>query len=171
MKYFLLLILLIPMLGANQTQTAKNQPQWDESDDHNFINMGVVTQQQILTLEVFQYRYNAYEPDKNALEQIGNAPPAEIKVFFGDWCKDSKKHVPAFIKTMELASNPGLQIAYINVDRQKKQPSDLIESLNIENVPTFIVFENGKEVGRIVETPKTSVEQDLADILAAVPAN
>ena len=36
---------------------------------------------------------------------------------------------------------------------------------NIEKAPTFIVYINGQERGRIIETPQKSVEEDLIDII------
>jgi thiol-disulfide isomerase/thioredoxin len=90
--------------------------------------------------------------------------PAEIKVFFGDWCTDSKKHVPALIKTMEFADNKNIQVEYIDVSRDKTEPSVLVKQWNIEKVPTIIVLSDGKEAGRIVETPKKTVDQDLDEI-------
>ena len=39
------------------------------------------------------------------------------------------------------------------------------KGLNITNVPTFIFYKNGKEVNRIVESPRVSLEQDMIDII------
>jgi len=38
-------------------------------------------------------------------------------------------------------------------------------TLNIESVPTFIFLKNKVESGRIIETPHTSLEQDMLNIL------
>ena len=56
------------------------------------------------------------------------------------------------------------------VNRDKKNPESDIEYLNIERVPTFIFYKTGgdgskKEIGRIIETPVRSLEEDLLDIL------
>ena len=66
---------------------------------------------------------------------------------------------------MEFADNKAIQIVYINLDRQKKEPADLLQGLDVHSVPTFIIYSAGKELGRIVETPKVSIEQDIADLL------
>jgi hypothetical protein len=39
-------------------------------------------------------------------------------------------------------------------------------SLNIVRVPTFIFYKNNSEAGRIIEVPKTSLEQDMVNILS-----
>jgi len=40
-----------------------------------------------------------------------------------------------------------------------------IDNLDIKRVPTFIIYENGEEIGRIIETPKKSLEKDLEKIV------
>lgn len=159
-KFVVLLVILIPALLFGEEE---------KNDDHNTLPPGYLTRDQILDgLPLYSQRYAAYVPDPEAVQAIHDfAGPAGIKVVFGDWCTDSKKHVPAFLKVMDLADNKSLQIVYINVDRQKKEPVDLLAGLDVASVPTLIVTVGEKEAGRIVETPKISVEQDLAAILAA----
>ncbi|PWT93337.1 MAG: hypothetical protein C5B54_01990 [Acidobacteria bacterium] len=167
MKWFYLFIFLSATLFAEDQVT--NQPEFEKDDSHNFIALGPVTRDQILTLNVFKQRMSKYEPSSSAIQEIQTYPqPVEIKVVFGDWCKDSKQHVPAFMKVMDTAANPNIKISYINVDREKKEPASFVIPLKIQNVPTFIVLSGNQEKGRIVETPKTTVEQDLADILMGV---
>jgi thiol-disulfide isomerase/thioredoxin len=158
MKFLAFLFLLWPLLTFAYEE---------KSDDHNFLPLGVLTRQQILSgRNIYNHNYVEYVPKSDPVQAIHNcSQPVEVKVVFGDWCKDSKKHVPAFIKTMEFADNKSIQITYINVSRDKKEPADMIKDLNIENVPTFIVYSNGKELGRIVETPKLNIESDFAALL------
>jgi hypothetical protein len=42
------------------------------------------------------------------------------------------------------------------------------DTLNIERVPTFIFLKNKVEAGRIIETPVTSLEQDMLNILTGM---
>jgi len=44
-----------------------------------------------------------------------------------------------------------------------------ISALKIERVPTFIVYDGIKELGRIIETPAETLEEDLLMILSAKP--
>ena len=160
MKFLIFLFIFWPVFAMSIEE---------KSDDHNSLRLGIISKQEILSgRTIYNHNYVEYVPKPDALEAIYKcSQPVEVKVIFGDWCKDSKKHVPAFIKTMEFADNKAIEVVYINVDRKKKEPADLIHGLNIVSVPTFIVFLNGKEVGRIVETPKVSVENDLADLLSS----
>ena len=53
----------------------------------------------------------------------------------------------------------------ICVDRDKKAEGTEVGDLNIEFVPTFIIYKNDEEVGRIIEEPKVTLEEDLKQIL------
>ena len=48
---------------------------------------------------------------------------------------------------------------------QKLSPVGEYNKLDIQSVPTFIIFKNNIEAGRIIENPVTSLEQDLVNIL------
>lgn len=158
MRLSVLIILVFPLIAMAYEE---------KTDDHNFLPLGIISKQDILAGRmIYNHNYVEYVPKSDPVQAIHNcAHPVEVKVVFGDWCKDSKKHVPAFIKTMEFADNKGIQVVYINIDRQKKKPADLIEGLDIQSVPTFIVYSDGKETGRIVESPKVNIEQDFANLL------
>jgi thiol-disulfide isomerase/thioredoxin len=163
MKLLLWLLLLLPLVAVAQ----------EKSDDHNSLPLGFLNRSDILNgVKIYNFNYVEYVPKSESVQLIHNYPgQAEIKVVFGDWCKDSKKHVPAFIKTMEFADNRNIHVVFINLDRQKKEPADLISELDVHNVPTFIVSSDGQELGRIVETPKTRIEEDLAQILTGEPGS
>jgi thiol-disulfide isomerase/thioredoxin len=173
MKIILFIVLFLSGLALSAIAEEKKidpdvkpEQKWEDSDDVNYLPLGILTREQILTLKVFDYNYIEYVPKSDPIQAIHNYTlPAEVKVFFGDWCKDSKKHVPALIKSVEFFDNKNIKVTYINVSRDKKEPADLVAPSNIEKVPTLIVLVDGKEKGRIVETPKASVEQDLIDIL------
>ena len=51
------------------------------------------------------------------------------------------------------------------MDRNKTTPDTYENGLNITNVPTFIFYEKGVEINRIVESPIKSLEEDMLEIL------
>lgn len=158
---FVLLLLALPLFGQDAAPEIVTDPS-------NNLPVGPIPREQILTLNVFNYGYLHYVPKTDAIETIRNWPsPFKVVVIFGDWCSDSKEHVPAFIKVMEEAGNPLGQVSYINVHRQKDQRAGQLGAWQITAVPTFIVLSGEKEIGRIAEAPKVSIEQDLAGILIA----
>jgi tetratricopeptide (TPR) repeat protein len=93
-----------------------------------------------------------------------------MKIFFGTWCGDSKRELPKMTKVLEKLSFPQKNITLIGVDDStevyKQSPQRQEAGMNIFRVPTFIVYENGKEVGRIVEYPTETMERDLLKIFA-----
>jgi hypothetical protein len=44
-------------------------------------------------------------------------------------------------------------------------PPGIKKEYGITNVPTFIVSYRGMEMGRIIESPKTTLEGDLVELL------
>ena len=51
------------------------------------------------------------------------------------------------------------------VDEKKESNALNISVLQVTNVPTFIFFKDGKEQGRIIEKPKNTLEEDIANLL------
>ena len=94
----------------------------------------------------------------------------ETIVFLGTWCSDSRRHVPHFLKVADLTGLPAASIKLYCVDRSKKSDDGLTDSYKIEKVPTFIFQKNGKEIGRIIESPQLSMEQDMLTIFSQAEA-
>ncbi len=91
----------------------------------------------------------------------------ETMVFFGQWCSDSRRDVPRFLKIVDLAGTSLGRVTLYALDRKKKSPEGLEGQYRIERVPTFVFLKQGKEIGRIVEMPRTTLEGDMLGILAA----
>jgi thiol-disulfide isomerase/thioredoxin len=89
-----------------------------------------------------------------------------IKIVLGTWCPDSRREVPRFMKIMEEIDFPTGKLQMIGVDNLKISPIENYESLDIQRVPTFIIYRNNIEAGRIIENPVTSLEQDMVNILS-----
>jgi thiol-disulfide isomerase/thioredoxin len=91
---------------------------------------------------------------------------ADAIVFLGTWCSDSERDVPRFLRIAdEIGMNEGRYTLY-SLDRKMKSPEGLEDNYQVERVPTFIFLRKGKEIGRIVELPKTTLEGDMLNILA-----
>ncbi len=115
----------------------------------------------------FNSEYTNYKPDSSTVEFLkNNLKGKKILIVMGTWCSDSRREVPRFIKSLDAAGFPESEYKIITVDRKKEAPGFDPDTLNIEYVPTFIVYENGKEIGRIIETPIETLEIDLKNILA-----
>jgi len=116
--------------------------------------------------EMYDPLYASYTPDSATMVQLKKlVKKQKIKIVFGTWCGDSKTNVPHFFKILdEIKFNPK-NIELIAVDAHKKAENGIIDGLDIQRVPTFILFDpKGKELGRIVEGPQTTLEGDLLNI-------
>jgi hypothetical protein len=57
------------------------------------------------------------------------------------------------------------KVTLIGVDDAKQSPVGEYVKLDIVRVPTFIIYKNNIEAGRIIENPVTSLDQDMVNIL------
>ena len=112
----------------------------------------------------FRKAYKNYEVNTSAIKDCTTElQDGQYLVFLGTWCSDSREQVPKFFK---IADHLNLEISQVVfLDRERKSSEGLESKFNITHVPTFIMLdENGKEVGRIIETPTLSFESDLCKI-------
>ncbi len=113
-----------------------------------------------------------YQPNVQIVEALKKTDPSKytMKIFFGSWCGDSKRELPKMTKVLEKLSFPQKNLAIIGVDDStevyKQAPQRQEAGMNIFRVPTFIVYENSKEIGRIVEFPAETIERDLLKIFS-----
>lgn len=118
----------------------------------------------------FSPNYNAYSLDFETLKTL-EAPLKNFTIvaFMGTWCGDSRREIPRFYKLLEAINYPMANFLVFGVDnardRYKKSPNGEEEGLDIKRVPTFIVYKNGTEINRIVESPIVSLEKDLKEII------
>ncbi len=135
------------------------------------VAVGVIPAKDLLAnFPKFEAQYKAYEPDSQAVDFLSHfTKPVQVLVFLGTWCPDSQREVPRFLKALDLAHNPpSIRVKLIASDRSKKDKENLSVKYKIERVPTFVVLYQGKEIGRIVEQPKDSVEKDFVAILKSI---
>jgi len=113
----------------------------------------------------FNEEYKGYHPNATSIEALAKKMnKTSITIVFGSWCGDSKMQVGRFYKILDEAGYHNA-VKLIAVTRSLKADGQDISALHIRRIPTFIIFYDGKETGRIVESPRTSLEKDLATIL------
>ena len=92
-----------------------------------------------------------------------------MEIFLGSWCGDSKREVPKMLKILQVAGFDTSHLSLIFVDNStaayKQSPQNEELGKDIHHVPTFIMYDGKREMGRIVETPSVSFEKDLLAIL------
>lgn len=120
--------------------------------------------------EWFNPQYKSYKPDTKTVKEIKkHLKGISIKAFMGTWCGDSKRETPHFYKIMDEAGFNYKNLTMVAVNRDKETPDHLEEGLNITNVPTFIFYKKGKEIGRFVEYPRETLEKDILKIVSGKP--
>ena len=92
-----------------------------------------------------------------------------ITTFMGTWCGDSKRETPRMFKILDQTGFDEQDLELITVDRSKRNPKEYTEGKDIRRVPTFIFKKDGEEIGRIVERPVESLEEDMVKILNGEP--
>ncbi len=117
----------------------------------------------------FKTGMDAYKPDSGLVKRIKQEIGAyEIVVFMGTWCDDSHTLVPQFFKVLKACDYPLDKVKIFATDRQKHTLNIEHDIFSISKVPTFIVYLNHNEVGRITENVEKSVELDLMKMFDVV---
>lgn len=136
--------------------------------EENVELLGPLSQDQILDAcpdwraVVADYNPNAEFVDK--LRSVSTE--VKVEIFLGTWCPDSKAHVSEYFKVLEFADNPLIQTFLIGVPREKSKRAPYYQGKDIERLPTFVVYVDSREKGRIIEVPVKSVEEDLVELLS-----
>lgn len=128
--------------------------------------LGTVSREQLGP--AFEERVSTEQVPPEFIEMIRQVhDDVDFLVFLGFWCSDSHREVPRFLKIADESGIPARRITIIALDRKKTSPDGLERQYGIERVPTFVALKKGKEIGRIVESPRTTLEGDLLTILAS----
>jgi hypothetical protein len=115
----------------------------------------------------WQEKYDAYQPAPESMEALKTKLGSDLRIdiYLGLWCSDSRNNVPPFIKILDQLGI-GMSVRYLSVPRK---PSSKIkyfaDDAQVERVPTFIFSRGDKEIGRIIENPKTGLIEDFLEIL------
>jgi thiol-disulfide isomerase/thioredoxin len=134
------------------------------------ILVGNCSREGLLSFPPFKAHYDVeyfnYQPETKLIEELKSMVNGlEVTVVLGTWCGDSLREVPRLLKVLDLLAIPENDITIIAVDQSKSIPEETIEKLQIERVPTIIIYKDGKEAGKIVETPIETFEKDILYLL------
>ncbi len=161
-KYFLLFLLLSPFVLKAQTS--------EEEYPTGKINRSIFFAK--ANKADYEPEYERYVPNADAIKYIkAKKGKFQIKMIMGFWCDDSKKYVPQLIKTLDEAkwdTEDNEQLKIFGVDTNKWAGFEGFKSFNIVKVPTIIVYMNDREIGRIEESPKATIEEDLVTIMKSI---
>ncbi len=112
--------------------------------------------------QYFTEGYANYTPDQSVISQLKKKKKGvKIMIVMGSWCGDSQDQVPAFYKIVDEIGFDESNVELVAVDRTKTAGNYDVSGLNIQRVPTFVFYRNNREIGRIVETPLSTLEKDM----------
>jgi thiol-disulfide isomerase/thioredoxin len=167
------MFLLLMSIILCTTLSSQNTNQEISLDNGQKFLVGEITKEG-LSRPVYAPWYSSnfknYSPNETIISNIKEELQGyQVLAFLGTWCGDSKREVPRFLKILETANFPDDQLKIIALDRRKgkykQSPTGEEWGLQILRVPTFIFYKNGREVNRIIESPNTTLEEDLRKIL------
>ncbi|MBE8166919.1 MAG: thioredoxin [Shewanella sp.] len=108
-----------------------------------------------------------YQVNMDIIEPLKSIQtPTEIIVIIGTWCPDCHRDIPRFETILNAINNSNIHVKYFGVDKQKVDAHGLAAQYEFSRLPTYIVRQQDCEIGRIVERPELTLEEDLAKILS-----
>ncbi|MCX6174483.1 MAG: thioredoxin family protein [Ignavibacteriales bacterium] len=163
-KFFLLLMILSAVIYAQE----KNKLVTEEKSGKPML-IGLCDRTAFADSNFswwFNSEYDYYPADSVAVVRFSKKlQDVKITIVMGTWCSDSRREIPRFYRILDQVGFNTKNLTVICVDRNKTAPDNLVEKLDIKLVPTIIFIRDDKEIGRIVETPKETLETDLVKII------
>ncbi len=165
MKQILLLLATVLIFASCNSQKELNNVVYNQ-DVNQKILYGKINRKGLKKAPFkkwFNEEYNNYTPDAKTIEALKKSIPenAKIVIVMATWCPDSRREVPRFYKILDEIGFDENRVTVYGVNRQLMDDKGDVAQLQITRVPTFIYYHYGYEAGRIVETPKVSLEKDL----------
>jgi thiol-disulfide isomerase/thioredoxin len=129
---------------------------------------GQITFDDIANESTCSWIKDEYSPNETDVYKISKLlPKYRLVIFLGTWCEDTQYLMPQLLQTLKNANFDFNALEMYGVNRAKEGLNAEHLIYNIERVPSIIVMDRFKEVGRIVESTKESIEKELLNILEA----
>ena len=169
-KYSIVVAIAAVLFQSCDTQKVVVNREVDTTNDGKML-LGFQTKSQLQKTpysDWYTQEHDEYSMDQNAMAELKKEKLKSYKIIvvLGTWCEDSHREVPRLFKILEALDFPDSKLSLIAVNRKYEAPGGEEGIYNIQKVPTIIVQKYGKEIGRIIESPKSGyLERDLLEIL------
>ncbi|HEV8335197.1 MAG TPA: thioredoxin family protein [Candidatus Polarisedimenticolia bacterium] len=102
----------------------------------------------------YESRIKGYKPDAEAVAFLSKySKKTDIQIYFGSWCSHCEAWVPRLIKAIQSAANASLETHFVALPMNI--PSDpAARAKGIQGVPTILLVQDGREVGRLNGPPE-----------------
>jgi len=164
MKYIIAFILLITSnVMFSQDFVLTTDDKKNESMLMGTVKCSMLTENSFG--EWFNKSYEIHKLDQKTVDKVNkDFSKLTITIILGTWCGDSREFVPPFLKILDSLNFPEYNLKLVCVNRQRVGIADEVKDLDVQLVPVFIFYRDGKEIGRIIESPKEGLEKDFLRI-------
>ncbi|MEO8360410.1 MAG: hypothetical protein ABI672_10305 [Vicinamibacteria bacterium] len=119
--------------------------------------------------EWYQSRHDGYRPAVDTIAELKTRlADVSVEVYFGTWCGDSKRQVPRLLRILRDTGFDERRLSMYGLSdlpmEFKQAPEHPEAKRRIHRTPTIVIVRDGREIGRIVETPGTTLEADILAI-------
>lgn len=169
MKSIRIAILLI-FAFSNSSIAQKFETSIDSLHGNTKMFKGIIQKSDLLNEPTFTWYAESQRvysrPDTSAVNALKSHKNLYFIIFGGTWCVDTHYVIPKFFKIQEAAFFPETHIAMFAVDHNKRTTGNIAEALGVDRVPTIIVMQDGKELGRTIEFGANGRwDRELAEII------
>ena len=163
-----IIIALIALCTFNTSIQAQDfVREFDEKSEKPLLR-GQITFEDLTDESAYGWMHDEYETSPRVITKLKKLlPKYRVVIFMGTWCEDTHLLLPQLYQTFKDASFDFNALEMYGVNREKEGLNSEHKIYNIQRVPTIIIMDRFKEVGRIVESVELSIEQELLDILEA----
>ena len=162
-KILVIIFSLITLSMSSQAQDFVRE--LDQKTDKPLLR-GQISFKDLLNETAYPWMQDKYETSPITIKKIKPLlPKYRLVVFAGTWCEDTQAILPELYQTLLDAGFDFDALEMYGVNRAKQGLNAEHKIYNIQRVPTIIVMDRFREVGRIVESLNESIERDLLNIL------
>ena len=113
----------------------------------------------------YAVKRDIYQSSAGLLEKLRRHPEeVRVRIYFGTWCPFCSEMVPRVLKVEDELAGSMIKFEYYGLPRKITDDAEA-RAMNIRGVPTGIVFEGGKEIGRISGNSWRIPEQAILDLV------
>lgn len=165
MRFLIPLLLLLSMSASAQTFKKLIDEDTKKTYYKGKVNFDDLKSEKLFT---WYGKHADYTPNSDVVSELSDALKnynVKMVVFLGTWCSDSHELVPRLERVLSECHYPTDEMPMYALDLEKNSLDGVAQSYNIEYVPTIILLQDGKEMGRIIETVEESLEKDMLRIV------
>jgi hypothetical protein len=100
-------------------------------------------------VHAFEANAKVYNPPRRIVRKLSEVDTqVTMLLFLGTWNTDSQIIGARFIKLIQSADNPKLDLKIFGVDRSENEPTGTAHKYHIDWIPTAVYLSHGEEIAR-----------------------